>query len=302
MLLFSGTSNPKLAESIADEVSARFGKIEHLRFSDGEIGMRITDSFLRKHVYAVQSGGDNVNDSLIELLLMIDAFRRGAAKSVTAVIPYLPYSRKEKKDTRQDPISGKLVANLLQTAGIDALISVDLHSDAIEGFFDVPVVNISPVALFARHLRKIDLANTVIVTPDMGGAKRARSFARELEVPVVILEKIRPHNSPETEVMTMIGDVSSKEAVIVDDIISTGGTLINAAELIRERGAKKIHVCITHPLLCDNAVARIEASSIDTLFVTDTVAIPKEKLSKKIKVISIASLIATEIQNLIPGN
>lgn len=298
MMLFPGSSNPKLAREIAKSLEANPGTASILRYSDGEIGVKIDDSFLGRNVYVIQTGAPPINDMLMELLIMVDAFKRGGSRSVTAVVPYLPYSRKEKKDVRQDPISGRLVANLLETAGIDALIALDLHADALEGFFNVPVVNLSPVELFAERLGKLDLNNTVVVAPDMGGAKRARRLARALEVPVVILEKIRPHDSPESEIMTMIGDVSGKNAVIIDDIVSTGGTLVNAAALLRERGARDIHVCISHALFSDTAPQRIADSAIDRMYITDSLPLSDSVKIDKLEVVPIAGLIAEEIAAL----
>ncbi|HNT29974.1 MAG TPA: ribose-phosphate diphosphokinase [bacterium] len=299
MKLFSGSSNPQLAEQIAQELQQPLGAVKLLRFSDGEIGVALEEPILRRDVFVIQSCSVPTNDHLMELLIMIDAFRRGGARSITAVVPWLAYSRKEKKDNPQDPISGKLVANLLETAGIDRLIALDLHADAVEGFFDVPVINLSAVSLFAEALQGIDHENTVVVAPDMGGAKRARRLAKELEVPVVILEKIRPHNSPHTEVVSMIGDVSDKRAIIVDDIISTGSTLINAANILKDRGANRVDVCITHPILAEDASAMIKQSRIDRFITTDSIPIPEVKRFDQLQIVSVASLISREISKLI---
>ncbi len=299
MKFFAGSSSPKLASSIAHELRTMQGGAELIQFTDGEISVKIIDHVRRRDVYVLQTFNEPVNDKIMELLIMIDAFRRSSPRSITAIIPYLAYSRKEKKDTRHDPISGKLIANLLQQAGITGLITTDLHADAIEGFFDVPVINLSASTLFSDHLRpKLDISNTVVVAPDMGGAKRARKFARELEVPVVILEKVRPHNSPDSEIVTMIGDVEGKHAIIIDDIVSTGGTLVNAAKLIKERGAKQVDVCITHALLCGSAVDKIQNSVIQTMYITDSVPVPSAKMLDKFEILSIDKMIACEINEL----
>ncbi len=298
MKFFSGSSNPELSSSIARHLGCELGKVELLQFSDGEIGVNFKESVLRKDVFLVQSCSIPPNDHLMELLIMVDACRRGGARSITAVVPWLAYSRKEKKDHRYDAISGKLVANLLETAGINRLITLDLHADAVEGFFDVPVVNLSAVDLFAKGLDAVDTTDTVVVAPDMGGAKRARRLAQALEVPVVILEKIRPHNSPDTEVVSMIGDVTGKRAIIIDDIASTGGTLVNAAKILKERGAKHVDVCITHAIFSDDACQRIEKSHIDHFMITDTIPLRPGASISQLKILSVAGMIAEEIKGL----
>lgn len=300
MKIFTGSSNPELAQAIAHKMNLSLGDIKRFTFTDGERAIDLRESVLREDVFLIQTGSHPVNDHLMEILIMIDACKRAGARSITAIIPWLPYSRKDKKDHRQDPITGKLVADMLETAGIDRLIALDLHADAIEGFFHVPVINLKAFDLFAKHLedQQIDTSELVVVAPDMGGAKRARRFAERLSAHVVILEKMRQHNSPDTEIMTMIGDVHNKHAIVIDDMTSSGGTLINTAAFLKSRGARRVDTCISHAILAEQAPERIQASQIDSLITTNSVPIPTEKMADNFTILSIADLIAEEIKRL----
>lgn len=302
MKLFAGSSHLKLAQDIADCLEQPLGNVRRFSFTDGERGIDVRESVLGEDVFVVQTGSWPVNDHLMELLIMIDAFRRAGANSITAVVPWLPYSRKDKKDHRQDPITARLVADMLQTAGVSRVLALDLHADALEGFFRVPVINIKPFDLYAQYLEQqnIDTSQLVVVAPDMGGAKRARRFAERLGAHVVILEKMRQHNSPDSEIMTMIGNVEGKKAMVIDDMTSTGGTLINTAAYLKIRGAVEVDTCVSHAVLADDAHELIANSKIDHFITTDSVPIPEEKrtFNDRMKILSLAPLVAQEIQVL----
>jgi ribose-phosphate pyrophosphokinase len=235
----------------------------------------------------------------MEILLFADAMKRGGAASITAALPWLAYSRKERREHRRDPIAARLVSDLLQTAGVQRLITLDLHTTAIEGFFNIPVINCSAVDLFSEEVKRLGREDVVVVSPDMGGAKRARQLAALLETQVVILEKYRLPHHPDAEVLTVIGDVTDKNAVIVDDIVSTGGTLTNAVEVLKKRGAKSIDVCVSHAVLAGDAAGRLSQISIDKFFFTDSFPIPSSKRFEQMEILSIAGLLAREIRSFL---
>jgi ribose-phosphate pyrophosphokinase len=299
MKLFAGRSNLKLAERLADELGLRLSQLDIFEFSDGDTGIDVKEEVMHEDVFFLQTLCRPVNDHLMELLLFADAMKRGAARSVTAVVPWLAYSRKEKRDHRRDPISARLLSNLIEAAGVDRLITLDLHAVAIEGFFNIPVVNCSAAELFVNEIKALGRQDVVVVAPDMGGAKRARQLAALLDAPVVILEKYRPPNDPNTEVLTIIGDVEGKSAVIIDDIISTGGTLVNAAEVLKSKGAKTIDVCISHAVLAGNATEKLADSAVDTFFFTDSFPIAPDKVIDRIKIMSIAGILAKEVKSFL---
>lgn len=295
MKLFAGRSNPGLAQQLTDELGASLGELDIYEFADGDTGINVREDILHEDVFFMQTLSKPVNDHLMEILLFADAMKRGGAASITGVIPWLAYSRKEKRDHRRDPISARLISDLLETAGLQRLITLDLHSIAIEGFFNIPVINCSARELFAQKIKELGREDMVAVAPDMGGAKRARQLAVLLDAPVVILEKYRPPNDPETEVLAMIGDVADKSVVIVDDIVSTGGTLINAVEVLKNRGAKTVDICVSHAVLAGDAAKNLSRSSIDTLLVTNSFPIPTSKQIPQMEIISIAGVLAREI-------
>ncbi len=293
--VFSGSSNPSLGEKICKYLDIPPGKIILKKFSDGEIFVKIDENIRGRDVFIVQSTqppGDNV----IELLLMIDAAKRASARRITAVIPYFGYARQDKKDEPRVPISSKLIANLITTAGADRILTLDLHTDQIQGFFDIPVDHLYSAPVLVEHFKNIDTSNYVIVAPDVGGAKRARGLAKRLNgLPIAIVDKRRP--APNVAfVMHLVGDIKDKCALIVDDIVDTAGTLTGAANLLREKGAKSIEAWCTHPVLSGPAKERIENSPIEKLYVTDT--IPLRWNSPKIEVLSVANLLGEAIRRI----
>jgi ribose-phosphate pyrophosphokinase len=274
------------------------GKGEVGRFSDGEIRIKIDESVRGMDVFIIQPTCHPVNENLMELLLLIDAFKRASARRITAVVPYYGYGRQEKKVRPREPISAKLVADLISVAGADRVLTVDLHADQIQGFFNCPVDQLTAVPILADYFNSMGLSNgeVVVVSPDVGGVARARHFAELLGAPLAIIAKRRPEPN-KAEAMEIIGDVEGKTVIMVDDIVDTGGSLLKGAEALLERGAKKIFACCTHPVLSGEAVQRIENGPIEELVVTDTIPLG-EKNSHKIKVLSIAPLLAEAIARI----
>jgi ribose-phosphate pyrophosphokinase len=296
--LFTGNANPKLAYDVAQELGIELGKGEVGRFSDGEIRIKIDESVRGMDVFIIQPTCHPVNENLMELLLLIDAFKRASARRITAVVPYYGYGRQEKKVRPREPISAKLVADLISVAGADRVLTVDLHADQIQGFFNCPVDQLTAVPILADYFNSMVLSNgeVVVVSPDVGGVARARHFAELLGAPLAIIAKRRPEPN-KAEAMEIIGDVEGKTVIMVDDIVDTAGSLLKGAEALLERGAKKIFACCTHPVLSGEAVQRIENGPIEELVVTDTIPLG-EKNSHKIKVLSIAPLLAEAIARI----
>ncbi|MGC8843188.1 MAG: ribose-phosphate diphosphokinase, partial [bacterium] len=294
----TGNANPKLASDVAQELGIELGKGEVGRFSDGEIRIKIDESVRGMDVFIIQPTCHPVNENIMELLLLIDAFKRASARRITAVVPYYGYGRQEKKVRPREPISAKLVADLISVAGADRILTVDLHADQIQGFFDCPVDQLTAVPILAEYFRSLGLSNeeVVVVSPDVGGVARARHFAEILGAPLAIIAKRRPEPN-RAEAMEIIGDVEGKIAIMVDDIVDTAGSLLKGAEAMLERGARKIYACCTHPVLSGEAVKRIENGPIEELVVTDTIPLG-EKQSYKIKVLSLAPLIAEAIARI----
>lgn len=289
--IFSGSSNKNLAEAVSKKSKIPLGKIDLGTFSDGELDVWVEEDVNNSNVFILQSNSSPVNDNIIELLLISDALRRSGAHKITAVIPYFGYSRKEKQNRRGEPISAKVIADLIVTAGINKIICLDLHADAIVGFFDVPVIYLTALNVLAARLQQEKLQNPVVVAPDVGGVKRARNFAAILKTPLAVIEKHRQTAARDTvEVLSMSGEVAGDTAIIIDDVISTGSTIIQSANALKQKGVKKIYVCATHGVFAGNAVANLEKSHIDKLFVTDSIATNVK--SKKIEKVSISTLIA----------
>ncbi len=290
MKIFSGSANEELAEKIAQFLGEPLGKIEKSRFADGEIRIEIKENVRGKDIFIVQPTSFPVNDNFMELLIMADAFKRASANMITAVIPYYGYARQDKKDKPRVPITAKLIADLLEASGVRRMVSVDVHAEQIQGFFNFPVDHLFAVKIFIDHFRKMDLKDLVIVSPDAGGTTRGRAYAKRLGVELAIIDKRRPmHN--QSEVLNIIGDVKDKNAIIVDDMIDTAGTLVKAAQAIRDKGGKEIFAACTHPVLSGNAIEKIRQSVIKKLFVTDTIFLSKEKQDDKIEVLSLANLL-----------
>jgi ribose-phosphate pyrophosphokinase len=297
LALYSGTSNPELAQEVAKYLGVELGEIEIRRFSDGEIYARIVKSVRGSEVYVIQSLGNPVNEFFMELLIIIDALRRASAEEVTAVIPYFAYARQDRKTKSREPISAKLIANLLTIAGASRVVTMDLHAGQIQGFFDIPVDNLSALPLFTRYFQDLDLYNPVVVSPDIGGVARARSLANRLHTPLAIIYKRRP--APEVaEVDEIIGDVKNRDVIICDDIITTGNTLFSAARLLRERGARDIYSAVTHGILVNNAPEELQKSELKELVVTNTIPIGEDKKVPKLKILSVGSLLGEAIKRI----
>lgn len=292
--IFAGRSNPELAKSVSQKSQIPLGQIEIGQFKDGEIDVWIKDEVNNLNVFVIQSNYPSVNENIIELALIADALKRSGAHWITAVIPYFGYSRKEKQSRAGEPISAKVVADLIIASGVNKVICLDLHADAIVGFFNVPVIYLSALELLARKLKSEKLKNPVVVAPDVGGVKRARNFASYLNAPLAVIEKRRQiKERDKMEVLSMTGEVAGETAIIIDDVISTGGTIIESANALKKHGANKVFVCAAHGVFAADAIKRIENSPIDKVLVTDSIA--QSVKSPRIEVVSVAELIADSL-------
>ena len=298
--IFSGNSHKKLAKEIAARLQVPLGNAEVKTFSDGEICVNINESVRGSEVFIIQSTNLPVNDNLMELLIMIDALKRASAAKITAVIPYYGYARQDRKARARDPISAKLVADLITVAGADRVLTIDLHVPQIQGFFDIPVDHLLGVPLLAGHFKgkfKDILEDVVIVSPDHGSVGRARQFAQKLGVPFAIIDKRRPKPNV-SEVMSVIGDIKDKYCIMVDDMIDTAGTITIGAQALVDRGAKEVYAACTHAVLSGPAIERLENSVIKELVMLDTIDLPKEKQIPKIKQLSVAPICAEAIKRI----
>jgi ribose-phosphate pyrophosphokinase len=298
-MLFSGRSNPELAEKIADRLNVSLGEVELKTFANGETYVRYDDSIRGSDAFIIQSGSPPVNDHLLELLIMVQAAKLASAKRITAVVPWYPYSRQDKKSRPREPITARLVADFLEAAGVDRVLTMDLHAGQIQGFFNVPVDHMTALPLFATYFRDKGLfgENVVAVSPDPGRAKMARRFGQMLEADLAIMNKVRPEHDT-AEVSEVIGNVDGKVAIMSDDIIVTGGTLIAGAQALKEAGATEVYACATHGLFPGNAFEKISKSVLAEVTVTDTVPIDKLNQPDKINVISVSKLLAETILNV----
>ena len=295
--LFSGNSNKALAEAIAKELRMELADAEVSRFSDGEINVHIGETVRGRDVFIIQSTCQPVNDNLMEMLVMIDAVKRASAGRITAVIPYFGYARQDRKARPRDPITAKLVADLIQTAGADRVLTMDLHALQIQGFFNIPVDHLVGGPLLFRYFQdKVD-DDFVVVSPDVGSVTRARNVAAKLGCSMAIIDKRRP-KANQLEVMNIIGDIKGKKCLMVDDMIDTAGTIVQGAEALYNNGAKEIYACCSHAVFSGPAIDRIKNSHITKLVVLDTVALPEEKKLDKIEVLSAAKLFALAIENV----
>jgi ribose-phosphate pyrophosphokinase len=296
--LFGGSSNPGLVKRIADHLNVPLGHTELIRFADTEVCYQILENIRGADVFVVQPTAPPVNESIMELLIMIDAFKRSSANRITAVLPYYGYGRQDRKDKPRVPISAKLVADLLSKAGTSRVITMDLHAGQIQGFFDIPVDHLYAAPVMLEYLDSMSISNQVIVSPDAGGVERARAYAKRLDVSLAVMDKRRgDHNQIET--IRVIGDVEGKTALIVDDIVDSAGTLIRAAEALLEAKADRVLACCTHAVLSGRAVERVADSEIDQLIVSDTIPLSAEKAAcPKIKVLSVAVLLGKAIQSV----
>ncbi len=295
--VFSGNSNRELAENICKELGMPLGTCDVSQFSDGEINVNISETVRGKDVFIVQPTCSPVNDSLMETLILIDAVKRASAGRVNAVIPYYGYARQDRKTKAREPITAKLVANLFTTAGADRVISMDLHAAQIQGYFDIPVDHLSGVSILADYFKDVVDEETVVVSPDLGGVTRARSFANLLDLPIAIIEKRRPKANV-SEVMNVIGDIDGKNVILIDDIIDTAGTITKAASVLKNFGAKKVYGCATHGVLSGPAIERIRDSELEKFIITDTIPLPQEKKIDKIDIVSVAPLFAEAIKRI----
>jgi ribose-phosphate pyrophosphokinase len=300
--IFTCNANRQLAEGIAASLDKPLGKSVVGRFSDGEVSMRINETVRGADVFIIQPTAPPVNDNLMELLIMIDALKRSSAGRITAVMPYFGYARQDRKARSHDPISAKLVANLITVAGAHRVLSMDLHSPQLQGFFDLPMDHLRGVYRFTEYYKDKfdDLSDCVVVSPDLGSVSRARNFAELLNVPLTIVDKRRPKDDM-PEVMNFIGEVAGKNAILLDDEISTGRSLVNAAETVKGQGAKAVYACVTHPKLAEGATELIANSCIEELVVLNTIVVPEEKQIPKIKVLSVAEIFANAIRCIHTG-
>jgi len=296
--LFGGGSNRALANEISAGLDVPLAELAIFRYSDGEIGVRIDESVRGEDVFVIQPTCPPVNENLVELLVIVDALRRASADRITAVIPYFGYARQDRKIRPREPISAKLVANLLTAAGCQRILSVDLHAGQIWGFFDIPLDHLPSRMILGDYIAHKELENLVIVSPDVGGVPRARDFAKQLGAPIAIIDKRRDKPNQVKEIVHVIGKVHRKTAIIVDDIVDTAGTLTLGAQALLKRGVTAVYACATHALLSAAAVQRIASSPIQELIVTNTIPLPPEKQSDKITVLSVAPLLAEAIRRV----
>ncbi|MEY8303308.1 ribose-phosphate pyrophosphokinase [Anaerosalibacter bizertensis] len=295
--VFTGNANKELAGKICKELGISLGDCEVGTFSDGEIAANINETVRGNDVFLIQPTCPPVNENLMETLILMDGLKRASAGRINAVIPYYGYARQDRKTKAREPITAKLVADLLTTAGADRVLTMDLHAGQIQGYFNIPVDHLIGVPILADYFKKIVKRETVVVSPDLGGVTRARNFANLLDLPIAIIEKRRPKANV-SEVMNVIGDIEGKDVIIVDDIIDTAGTITKAAKVLKNFGALNVYACGTHPILSGPAVERIENSEIEKFIVTDTIPLSEEKKIDKIEVVSVASLFAEAIMRV----
>ncbi len=296
MLVFAGNSNPDLAKKIAEHMSLPLGKIDINHFPDGEIFVKICQSIRGSDVFVVQSTCSPPNENLMELLIMIDAMRRASADRITAVLPFYGYGRQDRKDQPRVPITAKLVANLLVAAGADRVLTMDLHAQQIQGFFDIPVDHLHAIPIIVKHLKALDLSDLVVVAPDIGGVKSAYAYSQLLDCGLAVVAKERK-GPTEVEVLTLVGEVNGKTAIMIDDLATTAGTLCSAADIIKKNGANDIYAAISHAVMTPVGIERLKKSEIKELFVTDSVPLCDTD-GFPVTVLSVASLLAEAIQRI----
>jgi ribose-phosphate pyrophosphokinase len=292
--IFSGNANQGLAQEIAEYLGVEVGAAKVKRFLDGEISIAIDESVRGSDVFVIQPTSTPVNDNIMELLIMIDALRRASARRITAVIPYYGYARQERKTRARDPITAKLMANVITTAGARRVVTMDLHAPAIQGFFDIPVDHLPGVPILAEYFLNKGLNDIVVVSPDLGGVTRARNLAERIGASIAIIDKRRPEPNV-AEIMHVIGELEGKTVIMIDDIIDTAGTITQGAAALMERGAKEVYACCTHPVLSGPALDRLQKSVIKEVVITNTIQLPEDKRLDKIKVLSVAPLLGEAI-------
>lgn len=299
--VFSGNAHPELAREICEYLGIPLGEMKVFQFSNENIFVQVLENVRQRDVFVVQPICSPVNKSLMELLIIIDAMKRASAGRITAVMPYYGYSRTDKKDQPRVPITARLVADLITVAGANRVLTVDLHAGQIQGFFNIPVDELTALYSLSGYIEEKELGDFVVVATDVGITKRARDIAARLDVPLAIIEKRRVGNADKSETLTVIGDVKGRRAVLVDDEVDTGGSLANAADALVEHGATEIYACCTHPILSNSGVERVASSLLKELVVTDTVPVPDEKKIEKMTVLSMASLIGEGIHRIHAG-
>lgn len=297
LIVLSGTSNIPLAQEVAKTLDTQLTKVDIKRFSDGEISIRILENVRGTDAFVIQSTSAPANDNLMEIMLLVDALRRASARRITVVIPYYGYGRQDRKVEPRVPISAKVVAGMLEGVGIKRLLTMDMHADQIQGFFENPVDHLYAAPVLINYLKGKQLKEPVMVSPDSGGAERARFFAKQMDASLAIVDK-RREKANESEVMNVIGEINGKSCILIDDMIDTAGTICKAAAALKEKGAADVFAAATHGVLSGEAIKRIEESPIIELLITNSIPIPPEKQLKKIKVLSVASLIGKAIQRI----
>lgn len=296
--VFAGNSNKELANQICKEIGLPLGEAEVTSFSDGEIAVNIKESVRGADVYVIQStSAPLVNRYLMELLIMIDALKRASAARITAVIPYYGYARQDRKAKARDPISAKLVANLLTTAGADRVLAMDLHASQIQGYFDIPVDHLVGMPILAKYFKELNLEDVVVVSPDLGSVTRARGFAERIDASLAIIDKRRP-KANEAEVMNLIGEVEGKNVILIDDMIDTAGTITQGIKALKKYGARDVYACCTHPVLSGPAIDRLRTCDIKEIIVLDTISLPEDKNLDNMKVLSVAPIFAEAITRI----
>ncbi len=299
--IFTGRAHPGLAREICAELGVELGRSETMKFTNDNSFVRIHESVRESDVFVIQPSCEPVNDGLVELLIMIDALKRASVRRVTAVVPYFPYGRSDKKDQPRISITARLVADLLEVAGVQRVVSVDLHAPQIQGFFSIPVDHLTAIPILAGYFAEKKLENLVVVAPDAGRAKTARQFAKRLHAPMAIIDKRRLGNEDKVAMEHVIGDVSGKQCLLIDDEISSGGSLVGAVNTLASFGAGDIYAAVTHPIFCGMAPQKIQSSPLKELVVTNTVPVPPSKRNDKITVLSLAPLFAEAIRCIHTG-
>ena len=298
--IFTGNSNKALVAKICESLGVKQGNCVVNKFSDGEIQIDINETVRGKDVYIIQSTSNPVNDNLMEVLILVDALKRASAGRINVVMPYYGYARQDRKTKAREPITSKLVADLLEVAGAQRIVTMDLHAGQIQGYFNVPVDHLTAIPYLSEYFKDIvneDPGNFVVVSPDLGGVTRARKFANRLNLPIAIIEKRRPKPNV-SEVMNIIGDIDGKNCILIDDIIDTAGTICKAAEAIRKNGAKKVYGCASHGVLSGEAFNRLENSIMEKFVISNTIEVPEEKLGKVLEVVNVAPIFASAIRRI----
>jgi ribose-phosphate pyrophosphokinase len=295
--IFCGSANPELAKKICEALKVPLGDLTVSRFSEGETRVKINEDVRGRDIFIVQPTCPPVNDNVIELLIMIDAFRRASARRITAVIPYYGYARQDRKDQPRVPISAKVMANIITAAGADRILAMDLHAQQIQGFFDIPVDHLYAYPVIANYIRQKNLKNLMIVSPDVGGIKMARAFAKGLKTDLAVVDK-RRSGPNEVEAMNLIGEVKGRAVLIPDDMISTGGSMVEAVNALLKFGATEVYACCTHGILSGNAVEKLQNSPLKEIVITDTIPLPPEKRTSKITILPVAPLLGEAIMRI----